>query len=78
MVYSYHLGTDAHAQSYLLIVLNDRGVQVLNAAAQRGQPYDITLDGLSFAQTAQVNSGFLVLNPASATWTEQRLASLLK
>lgn len=78
MVYSYHLGTDAHAQPYLLIVFNDRGVAVLNEAAKRGQPYDITLGGRTYAQTAQVNSGFLVLNSADAGWTEQNLARLLK
>ena len=78
MVYSYHLGTDAHAKPYLLIVLNDRGVAVLNETAKRGQPYDITLDGRSYAQTAQVNTGFLVLNPADAARTEQSLARLLK
>ena len=78
MVYSYHLGADAHAQPYLLIVLNDRGVAVLNETAKRGQPYDITLDGRTYAQTAQVNTGFLVLNPADAAWTEQSLTRLLK
>ena len=74
MVYSYHLGRDAHAKPYLLIVLNDRGVTLLNETAKRGQPYDITLAGRSYAQTAQVNTGFLVLNPADETWTEQSLA----
>ena len=78
MVYSYHLGADAHAQPYLLIVLNNRGVAVLNETAKRGQPYDITLDGRTYAQTAQVNTGFLVLNPADAAWTEQSLTRLLK
>ena len=78
MVYSYHLGTDAHAKPYLLIVLNDRGVAALNETAKRGQPYDITLDGRAYAQTAQVNTGFLVLNPADAAWTEQSLARMLK
>ena len=78
MVHSYHLGTDAHAKPYLLIVLNDRGVTLLNETAKRGQPYDITLAGRSYAQTAQVNTGFLVLNPADETWTEQSLARLLK
>ena len=35
------------------------GVAVLNETAKRGQPYDITLDGRSYApQTAQVNTGF--------------------
>ena len=78
MVHSYHLGTDAHAQPYLLIVLNDAGVRRLNDVAKQGQPYDIVLDGRSYTQTAQVNSGFLVLNPAASNWTEQRLAQLLK
>ena len=78
MVYSYHLGVDAHRRTYLLVVLNDKGVNRLNETARRGQPYDITLDGQSYAQTAQVNSGFLVLTPASQRWTEQRLAQLLK
>ena len=78
MVYSYHLGADAHAKPYLLIVLNDRGVSLLNDAAKRGQPYDITLAGRSYAQTAQVNTGFLVLNPADEAWTEQSLARWLK
>ena len=78
MVYSYQLGTDAHAKPYLLIVLNDRGVAVLNESAKRGQPYDITLGGRSYAQTAQVNTGFLVLNPVDVAWTEQSLARLLK
>ena len=78
MVHSYHLGTDAHAKPYLLIVLNDAGVRRLNDVAKHGQPYDIVLDGRSYTQTAQVNSGFLVLNPAASNWTEQRLAQLLK
>lgn len=78
MVYSYHLGSDAHAQPYLLIVLNDAGVSRLNDTAREGQPYDIVLDGRKYAQTAQVSGGFLVLNPASPTWTEQGLANLLK
>ena len=78
MVHSYHLGTDAHAKPYLLIVLNDRGVTLLNETAKRGQPYDITLGGRSYAQTAQVNTGFLVLNPVDEAWTEQSLARWLK
>lgn len=78
LVHSYHLGLDAHRRTYLLIVLNDKGVNRLNETARRGQPYDITLDGQSYAQAAQVNSGFLVLTPAASNWTERRLAELLR
>ena len=78
MVYSYHLGVDAHRRSYLLIVLNDFGVNRLNETAHRGEPYDIILDGQTYAQMAQVSSGFLVLTPVAQNWTERRLAELLK
>ena len=78
MVHSYHLGVDAHRRSYLLIVLNDFGVNRLNETARRGEPYDITLDGQAYAQSAQVSSGFLVLTPVAQSWTERRLAELLK
>ncbi len=78
MVHSYHLGVDAHRRSYLLIVLNDLGVNRLNETARQGEPYDITLDGQAYAQSAQVSSGFLVLTPVAQSWTERRLAELLK
>lgn len=78
MVHSYHLGTNADAKPYLLIVLNDKGIQTFDATAKKGEPYNITLDGHTYQQDAQVNTGFLVLNPAANEWTQARLMQLLK
>lgn len=78
MVHSFHLGTNANAQPYLLIVLNDKGMQTLEATAKQGEPYDIVLDGHVYQQDAQVSTGFLVLNPAANEWIQARLVQLLK
>ena len=78
MVHSYHLGSNADAKPYLLIVLNAKGIQTLDETAKKGEPYDIVLDGHTYQQDAQVNTGFLVLNPAANEWTQARLMQLLK
>ncbi len=78
MVHSFHLGRNAAAKSYLLIVLNDKGTQTMEATAAKGQPFDIVLDGHRYEQSAQVNTGFLVLNPAAGEWDQSSLNQLLK
>ena len=78
LVHSFHLGANANAQPYLLIVLNDKGIQTFEATAKKGEPYNIVLDGHVYQQSAQVNTGFLVLYPAAGEWTQARLVQLLK
>ena len=78
LVHSFHLGANANAQPYLLIVLNDKGIQTFEATAKKGEPYHIVLDGHVYQQSAQVNTGFLVLYPAAGEWTQARLAQLFK
>ena len=78
MVHSYHMGSNAQGSPYVLIVLNRQGVEKLNETAQRGELFNIVLDGHSYRQAAQVSSGFLVLHPAAPDWTEDRLRELLK
>ena len=78
LVHSFHLGANANAQPYLLIVLNDKGIQTFDATAKKGEPYNIVLDGHVYQQSAQVNTGFLVLYPAAGEWTQARLAQLFK
>ncbi|MBP6241652.1 MAG: hypothetical protein KA389_02470, partial [Hydromonas sp.] len=38
LVHSFHLGANANAQPYLLIVLNDKGIQTFEATAKKGEP----------------------------------------
>ena len=78
LVHSFHLGANANAQPYLLIVLNDKGIQTFEATAKKGEPYNIVFDGHVYQQSAQVNTGFLVLYPAAGEWTQARLVQLLK
>ena len=78
MVHSFHLGTNANAQPYLLIVLNEKGMHTVQTIAQKGKSYDIILDGHTYQQSAQINTGFLVLYPAANEWNNERLARLLK
>ena len=78
LVHSFHLGANANAQPYLLIVLNDKGIQTFEATAKKGEPYHIVLDGHVYQQSAQVNTGFLVLYPAAGEWTQARLVQLFK
>ena len=78
LVHSFHLGANANAQPYLLIVLNDKGIQTFEATAKKGEPYHIVLDGHVYQQSAQVSTGFLVLYPAAGEWTQARLAQLFK
>ncbi|MBS1175315.1 MAG: hypothetical protein H6R05_1446 [Burkholderiaceae bacterium] len=78
LVHSFHLGSNANAQPYLLVVLNDKGIQTFEATAKKGEPYNIVLDGHVYQQSAQVNTGFLVLYPAASEWTQARLVQLLK
>ena len=78
MVHSFHLGNNASAQTYLLVVLNDKGAQALERTAKKGEPYDIVLDGHVYQQSAQINTGFLVLNPAAGEWTQAHLMQWLK
>ena len=78
LVHSFHLGANANAQPYLLIVLNDKGIQTFEATAKTGEPYHIVLDGHVYQQPAQVSTGFLVLYPAAGEWTQARLAQLFK
>ena len=78
LVHSFHLGANANAQPYLLIVLNDKGIQTFEATAKKGEPYNIVLDGHVYQQSAQVNTGFLVLYPAADEWNNERLTRLLK
>lgn len=35
LVHSFHLGANANAQPYLLIVLNDKGIQTFEATAKK-------------------------------------------
>ena len=76
MVHSYHLGTDAQAQNYLLVVLNEQGTQMLNATAKQGEPYSVSVQGKAFLQTARVHSGFLVLSPVPSEWNQTNLPKL--
>lgn len=78
LVHSFHLGANANAQPYLLIVLNDKGIQTFEATAKKGEPYHIVLDGHVYQQSAQVSTGFLVLYPAAGEWTQARLVQLFK
>ena len=78
LVHSFHLGANANAQPYLLIVLNDKGMQTFEATAKKGEPYHIVLDGHVYQQSAQVSTGFLVLYPAAGEWTQARLVQLFK
>ncbi len=78
MVHSFHLGTNANARPYLLIVLNEKGMRTVQAIADKGKSYDIMLDGHAYQQSAQVNTGFLVLYPAADEWNNERLTRLLK
>ena len=50
LVHSFHLGANANAQPYLLIVLNDKGIQTFEATAKKGEPYNIVLDGHVYQQ----------------------------
>ena len=78
LVHSFHLGANANAQPYLLIVLNDKGIQTFEATAKKGEPYHIVLDGHVYQQSAQVSTGFLVLYPAAGEWIQARLVQLFK
>ena len=47
LVHSFHLGANANAQPYLLIVLNDKGIQTFEATAKKVSRITSCLMGMS-------------------------------